>query len=155
MKKKQPRVVEEVLVNNSDKHQEELTNRLKHYNEWLMDNTRDMCSTYPGYPGDSKKKVNKLKELTAVTPLNYEKGTKMSMKIEAVGVKVSSTRVLRGAKTGTKQSKAYEIVQRVGTSDKSVAVEAIMTELNMSKAGATTYFHNAKTYLASQTNVTA
>lgn len=148
---KKPRVKDEVVVRNSDPHQRELTDRLKHYNEWLMDNTRDSTSIYPGYPADKKKKPTKDKELTVVTPIKREKGSKMSMKIEAVGVKVSSTRVLRGAKAGTKQAKAYEIVQKLGTTDKSVAIEAIMAELSMSKAGATTYFHNAKNFLASQT----
>lgn len=148
MKKKPTKVKEEVIVNNSDKHQEELTNRLKHYNEWLMDDKRPSDSIYPGYPADKKKKASKN---NVVAPINLVKGNKMSMKIEAVGVKVSSTRVLRGAKTGTKQFKAYEIVQKLGSTDKSVAIQAIMTELNMSKAGATTYFHNAKNYLASQT----
>lgn len=148
MKKKPTKEKDVVVVNNSDKHQQELTDRLRHYNDWLMDNKRPVDSTYPGYPADKKKKASKNK---VVAPINSEKGNKMSMKIEAVGVKVSSTRVLRGAKAGTKQHKAYEIVQKLGTTDKTVAIQAIMTELSMSKAGATTYFHNAKNYLASQT----
>jgi hypothetical protein len=144
MKKKPTKVKEEVIVNNSDKHQEELTDRLKHYNDWLMDNSRPCDSTYPGYPADKKKK-----SAVKVAPINNVKGK--TMKIQAVGVKVTGVKLMKRAKEGTKQFKAYEIVQKLGTVDKSVAIQAIMGELNMSKAGATTYFHNAKNYLASQT----
>lgn len=145
-----------VVTNERNARNDELTDRLNHYNDWLSDSKRDIGSTYPGYPGDKgKKSETPVVETPVVTPIKREKGKKMSMKIEAVGVKVRSTQVMKRAKAGTKQAAAYEIVQRVGVSDKHKAIEAIMSELSMSKAGATTYFHNSKHFLDTQASVTA
>ncbi len=145
-----------VIVNNIDKKQEELTDRLRHYNEWLMDNTRDFTSTYPGYPKDIEgKKTTVVVEKPAVAPIKPKKGSKFSMKIQNVGVKVASTQVMKRPKSGTKQSKAIEIVQAVGVTQKHDAIAKIMVDLAMSKAGATTYFHNAKHFLERQSAVNA
>jgi len=128
-----------------------LTRKLKHYNEWLLDDKREFGKPYPGFPEDNKKPSRKKAPVTIapVAPLKREKGKKMNsvMKIEATGVKM--TKLSRGPKAGTKQAKAIDIVKVVGVDNKAGAIEKIMSELSMSKAGATTYFHNAKNLLAS------
>lgn len=130
---------------------DELQDRLNHYNDWLLDNKRDFCSTYPGYPGDKDKKPTEIVvEKPIVAPVKRKKGSKSVMKIENVGVKMMSTRVTRGPKAGTKQAQAIDIVKALGTTEKHVAIQEIMDRLTMSKAGATTYFHNAKHFIAAE-----
>jgi hypothetical protein len=87
-------------------------------------------------------------EKPVVAPVKQKKGVKAVNKIENVGVKVMKTRVTRGPKQGTKQAAANKIVAYLGTADKNDVIQTIMQKLDMSKAGATTYFHNAKRFLA-------
>lgn len=150
MKKKTIKEKDVVVVRNSDPHQQELTDRLKHYNEWLMDDTRPSTSTYPGYPADKKKKPTKAMK---VVPINNVKSEGNKMSIQTVGVKVSRASFMKAPKPGSKQDLANQIVQEIGVSNKHQAIEAIMQRASMSKAGATTYFHNARHFLASQTAV--
>lgn len=150
MKKKPTKVKDEVVVNNSDKHQQELTDRLKHYNDWLMDDKRPCDSTYPGYPADKKKKTAKA---MAIAPIRNVKSEEKTMKIQTTGIKVSRAAFMKAPKPGSKQDLANQIVQRIGVSNKHQAIEAIMAEASMSKAGATTYFHNARHFLEAQTAV--
>ena len=60
--------------------------------------------------------------------------------------KPKKTRKPRAKKGGTKKQLALVIVKEVLESqgDKSDAIERLMTELEMSKAGAQTYFYNCK-----------
>ena len=138
-----------VVRPNMDKKQAEYTERLRHYNEWLMDDTRDVTSTYPGFPGDSKKeKTTVMVDKPEVAPINPKKGSKNSMKIQNVGIKVARSTISKGPKTGTKQAKAIEIVRKLGVDQKAQAIDTIMHDLGMSKAGATTYFHNSRHTIA-------
>lgn len=137
-----------VITNENDVRNNELTDRLNHYNDWLLDDKREITSTYPGYPGDKGKKPTTTKvEKPKVAPVKPKKG-KSVMKIETVGVKVA--KVSRGPKAGTKQAKAIEIVRVLGVSAKNESIEKIMADLGMSKAGATTYFHNARHFLTAE-----
>ena len=146
----------QVVRPNMDKKQAEYTERLRHYNEWLMDDTRDSTSTYPGFPGDAKKeKTTIVVEKPAVAPIKSTKGSKNSMKIQNVGMKVQSVQVMKRPKAGTKQALAIEIVQSMGVAKKHDAISEIMAKLSMSKAGATTYFHNARHFIETQTPVNA
>jgi len=139
-----------VVHGERNERNDELQDRLNHYNDWLMDVKRDSGSTYPGYPGDKgKKPTATVVEKPVVAPVKRKKGSKSVMSIENVGVKVMKTRVTRGPKQGTKQSAANKIVAYLGTHDKNSVIQEIMQKLDMSKAGATTYFHNAKRFLAS------
>ena len=138
-----------VVTNERNAKNDELTDRLNHYNDWLMDDKRDFGSTYPGYPGDkAKKPTATVVEQPAVAPIKRKKGVKAVMNIETTGVKVMKTRVTRGPKAGTKQAAANKIVAYLGTHEKAEVIQEIMRKLDMSKAGATTYFHNAKRFLA-------
>jgi hypothetical protein len=145
-----------VVRPNMDKKQAEYTERLRHYNEWLMDDTRDVTSTYPGFPGDSKKeKTTVMVDKPEVAPINPKKGSKNSMKIQNVSMKVASTQVMKRPKASTKQANAITIVQNVGIDKKHDAIAKIMADLGMSKAGATTYFHNARHFIERQSPVNA
>lgn len=138
-----------VVTNERNAKNDELQDRLNHYNDWLMDDKRDLGTTYPGYPGDkAKKPTETVVEKPAVAPIKRKKGVKAVMNIETVGVKMMKTRVTRGPKAGTKQDAANKIVAFLGTHEKANVIQEIMTQLSMSKAGATTYFHNAKRFLA-------
>lgn len=146
----------QVVRPNMDKKQAEYTERLRHYNEWLMDDTRDLTSTYPGFPGDAKKeKTTIVVEKPEVAPIKSTKGSKNSMKIQNVGMKVQSVQVMKRPKAGTKQALAIEIVQSMGVAKKHDAISEIMAKLSMSKAGATTYFHNARHFIERQSPVNA
>jgi hypothetical protein len=145
-----------VLNGERNAHNDELQDRLNHYNDWLMDNNRDFASTYPGYPGDKANKPTTAKvEKPKVAPVKPPKKGKSVMKIETVGVKVARSAITKAPKAGSKQAKANEIVMRIGVANKIQAIEAIMAEASMSKAGATTYYHNARHFLAAQDQVTA
>jgi hypothetical protein len=138
-----------VVTNERNAKNDELQDRLNHYNDWLMDEKRDTGTTYPGYPADkAKKPTATVVETPTVAPIKRKKGVKAVMNIENVGVKVMKTRVTRGPKAGTKQDAANKLVAFHGANDKSLVIQEIMTQLSMSKAGATTYFHNAKRFLA-------
>lgn len=139
----------QIIRNNVDKHQEELTDRLRHYNDWLMDPNREFPSVYPGYPGDEE--TEKESEVKIVPPVTKRK-EKSVMSITTVGVKVQG---LKAPKPGTKQAKAIEIVEYLGVTNKHDAIATIMDKLSMSKAGATTYFHNARHYLDNKSAVNA
>jgi hypothetical protein len=134
-----------VITNERNAKNDELTDRLNHYNDWLMDDKRDFGTTYPGYPGD---KAQKPARASVVKPVKPTKKGKSVMNIQTTGVKIARSAVTKAPKAGSKQAKANEIVQRIGVSNKIEAIEAIMAEASMSKAGATTYFHNARHFLA-------
>lgn len=148
-----------VITNERNASNDALQDRLNHYNDWLMDDKRDFGSTYPGYPGDKAQKPSKTKvekpTVAPVKPVKTPKKGKSVMSIQTVGVKISRTAMAKAPKAGSKQAKANEIVMRIGVANKVQAIEAIMAEASMSKAGATTYFHNARHFLASQESVTA
>ena len=134
-----------VVTGERNEQNDVLQDRLNHYNDWLMDNSRPSGSTYPGYPGD-KAKTEKTKVKAKIKVIQPLKG-KSAMEIKTVGVKVAS---FKAPKAGSKQAIANDIVSRVGVANKTQAIEAIMAEAKMSKAGATTYFHNARHFLAAQ-----
>lgn len=138
-----------VVTTERNARNDELQDRLNHYNDWLLDDKRDQGTTYPGYPGDKAKKPTEIVvETPTVAPIKRKKGSEAVMKIENVSVKMMSTSVSRGPKAGTKQAAANKIVAFLGTHEKNDVIKEIMEKLSMSKAGATTYFHNAKRFLA-------
>ncbi|NBS69467.1 hypothetical protein EBT31_11225 [bacterium] len=103
--------------------------KLDHYNKWLMNPKRELGTTYPGYPGDSKL-VKKGKKMSEVTVNEVKTETAVKGK--------------RAKREGaTKQVRAIELYKQLG-GDKGAVIDAFMSQLSMSKAGATTYFYNAK-----------
>lgn len=97
---------------------EQYNSRLAHYNAWLRDPNREFASIYPGYPGDAKPK-----------------------KVRPVVVESAPSRKRSGP---TKQQRAIELYKANKGLANPKLVELFMKELDMSKAGATTYLYNAK-----------
>lgn len=121
---------------NLDQHQAFLTRKLDHYNAWLMDPNRPFTETYPGFPEEMEmeaKQARKRTERRSALPTHLVIPTK----------KIKRERTKKGEPT--KQERAIELVKLNPEKEKAIIV--IMAELNMSKAGATTYFYNAKKVL--------
>lgn len=108
-------------------YQEYLTRKLKHYNTWLGDlDSREMGTPYPGFPEDFPVKKSK----------------KTVVKAVATAPKSVTKRVVRIAGE-SKKVRAIKIVQSMTGQAKTAIIESLMSELAMSKAGATTYYYNS------------
>lgn len=121
---------------NLDENQAFLTRKLEHYNAWLMDTKRPFTEIYPGFPEEQDfeaKSKRKRAERRSSLPLPTPK-------------KVTRERPKKGEPT--KQERAVRLVELNPNKDE--AINAIMSQLNMSKAGATTYFYNAKKILGAK-----
>lgn len=108
-------------------NQTEYTARLAHYNAWLMDAKRPFGVPYPGYPEDKvAKNVIKVPKLVTV---------KVAPLAKAPRAKRTGTTKLDQAKELYKANIKLSRVNMIGL---------FMEKLQMSKAGATTYFYNAQ-----------
>jgi len=126
----------------TQEHNDFLTRKLAHYNEWLMrpDRTID-DGPYPGFP-EELELVEGRKQLAAdIAAKTVAKAAKPDR-----GVPIRKERKVRARKEGsgpTKQDRAVDIYRKL-SGDKAQVIQAIQTDLGMSLAGATTYFYNAK-----------
>lgn len=127
----------------TNEHNDYLSRKLAHYNEWLMNPNRDIKDgPYPGFPEEialmqGRKKL--AEEMSAKTV------AKVAAKAER-GAQPRKERKVRARKNGegpTKQERAVEIYKRLN-GVKGDVIQMIQAELGMSLAGATTYFYNAK-----------
>jgi hypothetical protein len=122
----------------SNEHNDYLTRKLAHYNQWLLDPKRTAGKPYPGFPED-------IAQAKAVE--NY-KADFIERKAKAATKVARPPKAKKARKEGsgpTKQDRAVEIFQRLSTGDnKAVVIATIQNELGMSLAGATTYYYNAK-----------
>lgn len=98
--------------------------KLAHYNQWLLDTKREFGKPYPGFPEDNQP-AKKAKKTAAAKP-------------------AAKKVVKRAAKTGTKLELARQLYAANWKQGRERVIALFMSELNMSKAGATTYFYNAK-----------
>lgn len=116
--------------------------KLAHYNEWLLDTKREFGKPYPGFPEDVKlaKKGKKVESPVIGNMAQVLSGTAKAPKATA---KRAARMGSAGPKAGTKSQLAVEIYKRC-SGDKAMTIAAIQDELQMSLAGATTYFYNAK-----------
>lgn len=119
---------------NPNAHTDYLTRKLAHYNQWLLDNKREIGIPYPGFPEDEK----------------AAKWTAPPVKVEApkptpsAPVKSTKKKAARVPGSGpTKQELANAIFKQCG-GDKAQTIEKIQTQLGMTLAGATTYYYNAR-----------
>lgn len=123
----------------TQEHNDFLTRKLAHYNQWLMDPDRTIDDgPYPGFP-EELALVQGRKQLAA--EMAERKVTKPER-----GAPARKERKVRARKEGlgpTKQDRAVEIYKQLG-GIKADVIQAIQTDLGMSLAGATTYFYNAK-----------
>ena len=127
--------VMESMVTNLNAHNDYLQRKLDHYNKWLLDPKRPVDGKpYPGFPED-----NQLKAGRAIMQAEAK------AKVEAKAAKPKAVKAKRAPKASgpTKQDRAVEIFRELN-GDKAAVISAIQERLEMSVAGATTYFYNAK-----------
>ncbi len=127
----------------TNEHNDFLTRKLAHYNQWLLDPNRSVeDGPYPGFPEEIAL-VQGRKQLAA--EMNARKVAKETAKADR-GAPPRKERKVRARKEGSgpsKQDRAVEIYKQLG-GVKADVIQAIQTDLGMSLAGATTYFYNAK-----------
>jgi len=124
----------------SNAHNDYLTRKLAHYNQWLLDPKRHVSQgPYPGFPDD----VAQEKAVEAYKADFVERKAKVAEPKDKV-VRIAKAKKARKEGSGpTKQDKAVEIFQRL-FGNKAAVISTIQDELAMSLAGATTYYYNAK-----------
>ncbi len=105
--------------------QQEYTNRLNHYNRWLMDNKKDFCMLYPGFPADVKQSKK-----TKSVPVNVE-----AVKNEPTSKKEPGR---------SKIDRAREIFKQNLKQPRDKLVAMFMKQLDMTKASATSYYYVCK-----------
>ena len=127
----------------TNEHNDFLTRKLAHYNEWLLRPGRTIDEgPYPGFPEEIAL-VQGRKQLAA--EMQARKVAKETAKTDK-GAPARKERKVRARKDGagpTKQDQAVEIYKRLN-GVKGDVIQMIQAELKMSLAGATTYFYNAK-----------
>ena len=124
----------------SNAHNDYLTRKLAHYNQWLLDPKRHVSQgPYPGFPDD----VAQEKAVEAYKADFVERKAEVA-EPKAKVVRIAKAKKARKEGSGpTKQEKAVEIFQRL-FGNKAAVISTIQDELAMSLAGATTYYYNAK-----------
>jgi len=124
----------------SNEHNDYMTRKLAHYNQWLLDPKRHVSQgPYPGFPDD----VAQAKAVQSYKADFAERKAKVA-EPKAKVPRVPKAKKARKEGSGpTKQDKAVEIFQRL-FGDKAAVISTIQDELAMSLAGATTYYYNAK-----------
>jgi len=120
-------------VNNMPKLQTLYTEKLTHYNEWLMDSKRPFGKPYPGFPKD--------REIDALSGSEEPETIKVP-RVKAP-VKVTSSKA-KSAKTGTKLDAARKIFSNTPGFTRAQVIAKFMEDLGMSKSGATTYWYNVQ-----------
>lgn len=127
--------------------QDYLTRKLEHYNAWLRDPNRKLTAPYPGFPDQhpadwtppsfaaSKAKGKKLTVVEQIEKVQ----AKAEAKAEKKAVKAKPAKSVGSSK----QDRAVALYREFN-GDRKQTIQAIMEQLGMSTAGATTYFYNAK-----------
>lgn len=113
-------------------HYNELcSDKLAHYNAWLADH--EFGTPYPGFPRQD--------ELNALTGRENKIVVLNAPKPET---KEWSEPKTTNHKTGTKLERAIELYKMSSDKSRDTIVSLFMVELDMTKAGATTYFFNCR-----------
>lgn len=117
------------------------TRKLAHYNVWLLDPNRKPYpeGRYPGFPED----VEREQALAAYKQEYVQRAAKAKPKTEKAP---KAPRVKRAKRTEgpTKQERAVELYKANMNLSKDNMIALLREKLDMSLAGATTYFYNAK-----------
>lgn len=124
-------------------HNEYLSRKLAHYNEWLLDDKREFGKPYPGFPEDVKRKGKKMQSNVIADMTQVLSGTKATPAAAKAKPKARTAKKSDGPRAGSKGDMALAIYKRLN-GDKTAVISAIQSEIGMSQAGATTYFYNAK-----------
>lgn len=106
--------------------------KLAHYNAWLLDPKREFGTIYPGFPEDLEQ------------PKAKKRIAKVTDKVTKKGKVPAKTKAKRTSKGATKLDQAKALFAANSSLSRAEVIELFMTELGMSKAGATTYFYNAQ-----------
>lgn len=125
-----------------------LDRKLAHYNQWLVDNSREIGKPYPGFPEDKqarpvKFRMKNMQTMNAFEQLDHDLKARSAKPKAEKAPKVAKEPRAPRATGPTKADRALEIYKRL-SGDKAAVIAAIKDELSMSDAGATTYFYNAK-----------
>lgn len=107
--------------------------KLAHYNAWLLDTKREFGVPYAGFPEDKERRASKkaAKTVTKVTDKVAKKGS--------VPAKMSAKR-----SGETKLDKAKALFKANVKLSRENMIGLFMEQLQMTKAGATTYYYNAQ-----------
>ena len=109
------------------------TEKLNHYNKWLLDPKRPFDQRYPGFP--KQKEIDVLAGLAPAEPVKTR--AKKTAKVAAKPVK----KAVKAARGGTKLEQARELYAAASNQSRDEIVAVFMDKLNMSKAGASTYWY--------------
>ena len=125
-----------------------LDRKLAHYNEWLVDNSREAGKPYPGFPEDKqarpvKFRMKNMQTMNAFEQFDSDMKARSAKPKAEKAPKVAKEPKAPRASGPTKADRALGIFKRL-SGDKAAVIAAIKDELSMSDAGATTYFYNAK-----------
>ena len=101
------------------------TEKLAHYNAWLLDNKREFGKPYPGFP--KQRQIDVLAGLAQPEP------------VKKARVMKAAPKVAKTARTGTKLEQARALYKPEMAREDVIAL--FMSELGMSKAGASTYWY--------------
>lgn len=116
------------------------TRKLAHYNEWLLNPARKVeDGPYPGFPEEIALEAGRVK-------LKAEFAERAATKAATKPVGAPKVKKAKKKPAGagpTKADRAVEIYRELG-GDKANVIAAFQERLEMSLAGATTYFYNSK-----------
>jgi hypothetical protein len=117
-----------------------LQRKLDHYNAWLLNPKRKVeDGPYQGFP-EEVERAAKLAKGRAI--MEAERAAKPAKPAKVVKTKVAAKRPR--ADGPTKQERAIEIYRDFAGQSKDNVIAKIREQLDMSLAGATTYYYNAK-----------
>ena len=117
-----------------------LQRKLDHYNAWLLNPKRKVeDGPYKGFP-EEVELAAKLAKGRAI--MEAERAAKPAKPAKVVKTKVAAKRHRTGGPT--KQERALEIYRDFAGQSKDNVIAKIREQLDMSPAGATTYYYNAK-----------
>ena len=108
------------------------TRKLAHYNAWLLDPKREFGKPYPGFPEDLE------------APKAKKRVAKVTDKVSKKGSVPAKMKAKRAAKGETKLDKAKALFKANAKLSRENMIGLFMEQLQMSKAGATTYYYNAQ-----------
>lgn len=106
------------------------TRKLAHYNQWLLDPKRPEGQRYPGFPEEVALEASRKRFIESYNAAKQP-------------VAVDRPRAAKVATPGTKLAQAVDIYRSLA-GDKEAVVAKIQDVCDMSLAGATTYYYNAK-----------
>jgi hypothetical protein len=113
--------------------------KLDHYNAWLLDPTRDPSSRYGGFPED----IERERGFREMQREYQDRGT-LAPRKPAKPAKPPKVKAERKPRPGgpTKAQKAEELYRNNMNLSKVNLIALFQEELQMSQAGATTYYYN-------------